>query len=476
MPHPPILIPSIGKEECSKALCTIEGMHILARKVAQLKPETIIFITPHGNSFSNGTCILDSQELEGNFGDFSHPELRFKKKVNRSLSKQIYEQFEEQGKICVLLDEGLAKSYHVLPKLDHGVMVPMYFIDQEYKDYQMVHITPGQTPLEENYLLGKAIKKVMELQEQNHPSKVLLLCSGDLSHALSDDGPYVYHESGPYFDEKIKEIIEKNDPLEFFRLNKKRIQEASQCGLRSFVMGFGYVDGLYTNTKVVSYEGPFGVGYLTGFIESSEVITGSDEKENSVLPTIFDYLEEEYERRIAKEDDFIRLARKSIETYVRTGRKLDIDEAEFSADFLRVAKEMRKGVFVSIHKDEQLRGCIGTIEASNSCLLEEILYNSISACSHDPRFHPVEEEELRDLVINVDILEEAEPIDSYTQLDPKKYGVIVTQGYKRGLLLPNLPDILDVHMQLDIAKQKAGITGGKVELARFEVTRHEIDE
>ncbi|MBN2222769.1 MAG: AmmeMemoRadiSam system protein A, partial [Vallitaleaceae bacterium] len=345
-----------------------------------------------------------------------------------------------------------------------------------YKDYQMVHITPGQTPLEENYLLGKAIKKVMELQEQNHPSKVLLLCSGDLSHALSDDGPYVYHKSGPYFDEKIKEIIEKNDPLEFFRLNKKRIQEASQCGLRSFVMGFGYVDGLYTNTKVVSYEGPFGVGYLTGFIESSEVITGSDEKENSVLPTIFDYLEEEYERRIAKEDDFIRLARKSIETYVRTGRKLDIDEAEFSADFLRVAKEMRKGVFVSIHKDEQLRGCIGTIEASNSCLLEEILYNSISACSHDPRFHPVEEEELRDLVINVDILEEAEPIDSYTQLDPKKYGVIVTQGYKRGLLLPNLPDILDVHMQLDIAKQKAGITGGKVELARFEVTRHEIDE
>lgn len=476
MPHPPILLPAIGKEECSKALCTIEGMHILAKKVAQYKPETIIFITPHGNSFSNGTCILDDEEVRGDFGNFSHPEIRFVKKINRTLSKAIYDQFEEAGNTCVLMDEELAKRYHVSIQLDHGVLVPMYFIDQEYKEYEIVHITPGQTPLEENYLLGKVIKKVVESSVSNSPSGVLVLCSGDLSHALSDEGPYVFHESGPYFDQEVKKILEQNRPIDFFRLSKKKIQEASQCGLRSYVMGFGYADGLLTHTKVVSYEGPFGVGYLTGYIESEEWMTSASDDVPSVVATIFDYLKEEYNRRIAKEDDYIRLARKSIEAYVTTGRILEADETDFSEAFLRESKGKKKGVFVSIHKDEQLRGCIGTIEASSNSVFEEIIYNAVSACSQDPRFHPIEEEELRDLVISVDVLEEAEPIASYTELDPKNYGVIVTQGYKRGLLLPNLPGITDVYMQLDIAKQKAGITGGKVDLARFLVTRHEIDE
>lgn len=136
-------------------------------------------------------------------------------------------------------------------------------------------------------------------------------------------------------------------------------------------------------------------------------------------------------------------------------------------------REHRAGAFVSIKKSGQLRGCIGTIQAVQFCLAEEIIENAISASVRDPRFSPVEPEELEYLVISVDVLGEPEEISSPEELDPERYGVIVTKGRKRGLLLPNLEGIDTVEEQIAIAKQKAGIgEREEVELQRFEVVRH----
>lgn len=133
----------------------------------------------------------------------------------------------------------------------------------------------------------------------------------------------------------------------------------------------------------------------------------------------------------------------------------------------------RAGAFVSIHKNGRLRGCIGTIEATRENLALEIIENAISACSRDPRFEPVKTDELRFLEINVDVLGETEKIDSREELDVKKYGVIVSCGNRRGLLLPDLEGVDTVDQQIEIALRKAGIEPQEnYELSRFEVVRH----
>jgi AmmeMemoRadiSam system protein A len=136
--------------------------------------------------------------------------------------------------------------------------------------------------------------------------------------------------------------------------------------------------------------------------------------------------------------------------------------------------EERAGVFVSLKKHGQLRGCIGTIAPTCPSIADEIIQNAISAGTKDPRFSPVRESELDDIVYSVDVLGEPEPVDDVSQLDVIRYGVIVSSGYKRGLLLPNLEGVDTVEQQVEIARQKAGIGRNEdYSLERFEVIRHE---
>lgn len=484
MPHPPIIMEEFGDSNRNKALCTIEGMMMLSKMIAKIKPETIIFVSPHGNSFSNGTCILNEPIIQGDFSQFGRPEISYTKKINQELTQNIYDRLEEKGFVTVMMNKALAKTYSIQAKLDHGAMVPISFIDKEYSDYTIVHITPGQTPLEENYYIGKLIKDVVDEYTEQNPSRVLVVSSGDMSHALKDDGPYAFNECGHGFDQVMRDAIASGSPLGLIKLKPSFIENAAQCGLRSFLMGFGYMDGLDLTTKVISYEGPFGVGYLCGYLTSDTIVAtqsvthnkGNLEKNDlSKIPTIQDLLEERYQERLSLEDEFIQLARETIEYYVHHTKKLSFAPQKYSQEFIQSAMNSQRGIFVSIHRNGQLRGCIGTIEPNCDNLLEEIIYNSISACSADPRFHPIEREELKDLDIKVDVLFPIEGIESSTQLDVKRYGVVVEQGYKRGLLLPNLEGINTIAEQISIAKQKAGIVSGKVNLFRFEVERHEVE-
>ena len=133
----------------------------------------------------------------------------------------------------------------------------------------------------------------------------------------------------------------------------------------------------------------------------------------------------------------------------------------------------RRGAFVSLHAHGQLRGCIGTTGPTTANVALEIVQNAISACSRDPRFHPVSVEELETLEYSVDVLGQPEPISSPAELDVKKYGVIVSSGGRRGLLLPDLDGVDTVEQQIDIARQKGGISSReRYTLERFEVVRH----
>ena len=168
----------------------------------------------------------------------------------------------------------------------------------------------------------------------------------------------------------------------------------------------------------------------------------------------------------------VQLARKTIETYVREGRVISPPEE------LTPEMKERAGVFVSIHKHGQLRGCIGTIEPTQDNVAQEVIQNAISAATRDPRFPPVRPEELPDLEIKVDVLSKPEPIESTAELDPKRYGLIVQSKrypWKRGLLLPDLPGIKTVEEQVYWTRvHKAGIVDPDepVQMFRFEVKRY----
>jgi len=162
------------------------------------------------------------------------------------------------------------------------------------------------------------------------------------------------------------------------------------------------------------------------------------------------------------------LAKETVETYIRTGKR--------PSPPAKPTPEMKKqaGVFVSIHKkDGSLRGCIGTFEPQQKNVAEEIITNAVSSATRDPRFSPIMQEELDNLEYSVDILTAPEPVEDESQLDPKKYGVIVECGWRRGLLLPDLEGVDTVQYQIDICRQKGGIADEEpVQLYRFEVKRY----
>jgi AmmeMemoRadiSam system protein A len=161
----------------------------------------------------------------------------------------------------------------------------------------------------------------------------------------------------------------------------------------------------------------------------------------------------------------VKLAKETVESYIRKGK---------TPKLRKLTPEMREraGVFVSLHKHGQLRGCIGTFEPTKNSVAEEIIANAISSSTGDPRFPPVTTSELDDLEYSVDILTKPEPVTDINQLDPKEYGVIVESGWKKGLLLPDLEGVDSVEEQIAICRLKAGISASEpVKLYRFQVRR-----
>ena len=163
----------------------------------------------------------------------------------------------------------------------------------------------------------------------------------------------------------------------------------------------------------------------------------------------------------------VELAKQTIEEYVRTGKTIS-PPRDLSPELAA-----RAGVFVSLKKMGNLRGCIGTFEPMAATVAEEVVKNAIAAATQDPRFHAVEEDELAELEYSVDVLSAPEKITNIKDLDPKEYGIIVVQGMRQGLLLPDLAGVDTIEEQLRITKMKAGIwTDENLEIFRFAVTRY----
>lgn len=457
MPHPPIVVSEVGKGEENEALSTIEACSKVANEINSLKPDTIIIITPHGPVFRDAIAISDGSYISGNLGNFNAEEVQFNLNINKSLSENIVSYAYGIGVPVVSINEESAGRFDIDYELDHGAMVPLYFVNKKYDNYKLVHITYGFLSEVELYKFGIAIKQAVELSNTN----TVIIASGDLSHKVTDAAPYGYSPHGKAFDEEILNHLKNGEVLDVFKMDKNIIECAGECGLRAFYILLGSMDGYSIKGEVLSYEAPFGIGY--GVMRFA-VSKGNAE---GLLHKISQMKKETMKKVRENEDAYVRLARETLEYYVETGELIKLPSY--------VTEEMLKeerGVFVSLKKDGELRGCIGTIFPAYANIAEEITHNAIEAGERDPRFNPVETEELEEITYSVDVLMPAEKA-SRESLDPKKYGVIVRSGGRSGLLLPDLSGVDTVDEQLEIALRKACIGDHEIySIERFEVVRH----
>lgn len=467
--HPPVLIPEIGEGRENEAEKTIRGLRDLALKVAEIKPEVIVCITPHGNVFRDGVAVVYENQMKGDLRNFGHPEIAMEKDCDMGLLDELNMGFGKNNCHTIFLNHKIAKEYKISLDLDHGVLVPLYFIEKYYRSYKIVHVTIGELSLIELYKMGQVIREAIEARGK----EAMILASADLSHCLKDEGPYAFNPMGPLFDENIVNGIKAKNYYSILTVPHQVYEPAGQCGLKPIIMGLGATDGLDTEATVFSYEGPFGVGYMSAFIDLTA----------QKIPSLLDRYEADkmisYKERRSNESPFVALARATINTWVQRGRKLNFDhyknQVDIEADVLGELENNQAGVFVSLHQHGELRGCIGTTGPVTENIAQEIIRNAIEASTYDPRFMPVEEQELMDLEIKVDVLGVPEPVNSIAELDAKKYGVIVEKDLHRGLLLPDLEGVNTPEEQIAIAKRKAGIpeTDSDVMLQRFQVIRHQ---
>ena len=452
VPHPPIILPEIGKGEERKIRKTTDAYQEVAHRVAQLKPDTIVLTSPHAVMYADYFHISPGEKARGDMRRFGAPEVELRAAYDVEFVQAITTAAGQAGIPAGTMGER-EKA------LDHGTMVPLYFINQCDTAYKLVRMGFSSLPPMEHYRFGMCIAEAAEQLGR----RTVLIASGDLSHKLKPDGPYGFAAEGPAFDAQATAAMAEGNFLQFLQFDGAFCEAAAECGLRSFQMMAGALDGKAVEPELLSYEGPFGVGYGV----ASFSVLGRDDSR------CFGKIYEREQRALLEqakeaEDPYVRLARYALETYIKTGKR-----AERPQGLPEKMTACAAGVFVSLKKDGQLRGCIGTIEPDTDCIADEIMRNAVSSGTQDPRFDPVAERELDQLIYSVDVLGEAEPVSSVEELDAQRYGVIVSKGWRRGLLLPNLEGVSTPQQQISIALEKACIRSTEdYRIERFEVVRH----
>jgi len=429
MPHPPIARPEVGRGEEKKIQSTLDAYREASKMIAEDAPETIVVVSPHSVVFSDAFYIAAGETWHGDLSNFLAPEVSLNLENDLELADEVVKLCQEAKIPVVYTEQGTERP-------DHGSTVPLAFISEAYQGFKVLRISPSFLPDETLLEMGRIIERAAA----HVGRKITFLASGDLSHKLKEDGPYGFVKEGPEFDSQVTDIMKRCELKEFREFDEQFLDRAAECGLPGFIMMSGALENYHVTSEFLSYEGTFGVGYAICAFHCV--------------------------------DKYIALAKKTLETFIREGKQLSL--ADLSPEELtEEMRNSRNGTFVSIHKNGELRGCIGTISPWTSCVAEEILSMAVEAGTRDPRFPAVRQEELEELVYDVDVLQPAEPA-SPDELDAKRYGVIVTSGFKRGLLLPNLEGVETPGQQIRIAMMKAGIGEGEdIQLERFTVERHE---
>ena len=423
-PHPPIMVPEVGRESIAGVVDSIEAMSELTKRLIESGAESVILISPHAPLEVESFVAYEGPQVSGDFSHFNAPGTNFTTPIDEEL-------------LAAIKETAASEHYNVatLPQhdLDHGTAVPLYFLLRNGWRGKVVTLGYSFLSNYDHLRFGSCIRKAVDQVGR----RVAFIASGDLSHRLKPQAPAGYNPNAHVFDEQVVAALRSNDPAKIIDIDFNLRRLAGECGYRSMLVAIGASSELPLSCEVLSYEAPFGVGYLVAQITNQ-----------ISLPA---------------------LAREAVETFVRSGQILPPPTS--TGEFL----SSRAPCFVSLKTlSGELRGCIGTIEPARDTLAQEIIANAISAANSDPRFEPVRPEELSNLRYSVDVLFPAEET-VMADLDPSVFGVIVEDesGMRRGLLLPDIPGIDNAEQQVEIAARKAGIGRDEpVRLYRFRVERY----
>lgn len=428
-PHPPIMVPEVGRESIANVVDSIEAMAELTKRVIDSGAETVVLISPHAPLEANSFVAYEGPEVTADFSNFNAPEISFTAPVDDELLSALRNTAASQGfEVTVLRDQDL----------DHGTAVPLYFLQRNGFRGRVVTLGYSFLSNDDHLRFGSCIRNAVDEVGR----RVAFIASGDLSHRLKPHAPAGYNPEAHAFDDQVVDALRSNVPQRIVEIDYKLRKLAGECGYRSMLVAIGASSDLPVSCEVLSYEAPFGVGYLVAQLTNQAERSG-----DIALPA---------------------LARNAVETFIRSGNILAAPE---STDRLLTSPAP---CFVCLKTLEgELRGCIGTIEPARHTLAEEVVANAISAAMNDPRFDPVKAEELSNLRYSVDVLFPAE-VAEMKDLDPGVYGVIVEDesGSRRGLLLPDIAGIENAEQQVEIAARKAGIgRDERIRLWRFKVER-----
>ena len=434
VPHPPVLVPAVGRGREEGARATCEAFGEIAQTLERAHADTLLLICPHGPVTLQRFHILTGR-LNGDLSRFDAADVAFDIETDEDLVHAIGAEADKRG---LPLSEVGTWEFH-----DHSAWVPLSFLRAAAPRAKVVAISISFLPAADHLELGRAIATAAE----GLGRRIAIVGSADGSHTLAENGPYGFHPAGPRFEQEYRQALEAWDRETLLDFDDQYRRDAGEDCVPTLSILMGILEGRAVRPRVLSSEAPWGVGYLAALVDF-------DDGPGQAL---------------------LAAARRAVEVYASDGgRRLVVEELAMQPPALL---QRKAAAFVSIHaRAGALRGCIGTTSPSEDSLLAEVLRNAVAAASRDPRFSPIAASELDQLVYKVDVLSPPEPIDGPDALDPKRFGVIVEEqgGDRRGILLPDLPEIDDVETQIEITRDKAGIPAGAAyALSRFRVERYE---
>ena len=405
--HPPILLPEVGGAESQRVQATAHAMQELDAILVAAPATLAIVISPHSPSSMTSLPVRRATRVGGDLARFRAPQVRIEADVDLDLASKLVADGQRAG---------FALTWAEDSELDHGVVVPLHLLPRTMKSKHCVFLGVSGWPLQRFLAFGGWLQQWLQHRG------AILIASGDLSHRLTPDAPYGFRPEGPVFDRLVIDALRGHDWQRIEGVDPDLVEEAGECGLRPLAILLGAARAAGLTSQVLSYEGPFGVGYPV------VAFTGA---------------------RVAL--DIQDLGRRAIETYLRSHQLIEPPEP------IPMEWQAPSAAFVTLRKNGAMRGCVGSTRPTEATAAHELIRYAIASAVRDPRFHPVRLDEVPLLSIRVQLLDPAEPITDITRIDPRTQGIIVRSGDRQALLLPGIDEVVTPEQQLRAACQKAGI-------------------
>jgi AmmeMemoRadiSam system protein A len=419
--HPPILLPEVGGSESQRVSASAAALRRLDQQLAEQAATHILMVSPHSPSSPDRIPVRRGTWARGDLSRFRAPQVGVEVRVDHEASAAL---------VRAAGDAGFPLSWTDDPELDHGLVVPLHFLERTREDKLFTFLGISGWPLQRFVEFGGW------LQGHLIARSTLVIASGDLSHRLIPSAPAGFRPQGRVFDELVVGALRDRDWQRIETLDPNFIEDAGECGLRPLAILLGAARAAGLESTVLSYEGPFGVGYpVVGFTRSDPPAGGLDLQS---------------------------LGRSAIEHYLRHREFIEPPEPVPPELLLPSA------VFVTLRKRGELRGCVGSLYPTEASAAHEFIRYAVASALRDPRFEPVRPDEVAELSVTLQLLDPPEAVSSVADLDPARYGLIVRSGDRQGLLLPGIDQIATAEEQLAAACAKAGIGPfAPVQMLRF---------